>query len=163
MRYPATIAALVATIPGFHMPGHAQESCSPPNMTSERRDAVLESPLAVGFVSTTDAERARRFYGDVLGLELTDDRYALVADVHGAQLRITTIPGYQATEAPVFGFNVPDVPAAAARLRAAGVDLIRYSFLGDAQDADGIWTSPDGSKLAWFRDPDGNVLVLGTR
>ena len=124
---------------------------------------MLDTPTAVGFVSTTDAARARAFYGDLLGLTLFDDGFALVADVSGAQLRITTLPEFKASEAPAFGFNVPDVPAAAAALGEKGVEMIRYPFLGEAQDADGIWTAPNGSKLAWFKDPDGNVLVLGTR
>lgn len=124
---------------------------------------MLHTPTAVGFISTTDAARARAFYGELLGLTLSDDGFALVADVAGAQLRITTLPGFKAGEAPAFGFNVPDVSAAAAGLRAKGVEFVRYPFLGDAQDADGIWTAPDGSKLAWFKDPDGNLLVLGTR
>lgn len=123
---------------------------------------MLDNSMAVGFISTTDAAHARAFYGELLGFALTDDGFALVADIGGAQLRITTLPDFKASEAPTFGSNVPDVPAAAAALRERGVELIRYSFLGAAQDADGIWTAPDGSKLAWFKDPDGNVLVLGT-
>jgi len=157
------IAAPLAALSCLGVPASARASAAPAAAIAEGRNAVLESPTAVGFVSTTDADRARRFYGEVLGLELRNDGYALVAQVAGAQLRITTLPGFVATEAPVFGFNVPDVPAAAAKLRAHGVALLRYSFLGEAQDADGIWTSPEGGKLAWFKDPDGNVLVLGTQ
>lgn len=144
-------------------PALAQNTMATTDADVSERDAVLNAPAAVGFVSTTAPDRARKFYGEVLGLSLTDDGYALIADVGGAQLRITTVPQFTASEAPVFGFNVADVPSTAARLRVRGVEPIRYAFLGDAQDAEGIWTSPDGKKLFWFNDPDGNLLVLGTR
>ena len=94
---------------------------------------MLDTPTAVGFVSTTDAARARAFYGDLLGLRLADDGFALVADVGGAQLRITTLPGFKAGEAPAFGFNVSDVPTVAAKLRAPlAPDAVEIAVDGDA-------------------------------
>ncbi len=75
-------------------------------------------------------------------------------------LRITTLPNWTASEAPAFGFVVPDVHGMAAQLAQAGVTLERYAFLGDAQGADGVWTGPTGTKVAWFNDPDGNLLSI---
>lgn len=124
---------------------------------------MLDNPLAVGFISTTDPDRARRFYGELLGLELTDDGFALVADLAGAQLRITTLPHFKASDVPAFGFSLADLAAAVAELRAKGIDFVRYDFLGEDQDAAGIWTSPTGNQLAWFKDPDDNLLVLAGR
>ncbi|AHE52527.1 VOC family protein [Sphingomonas sanxanigenens] len=115
----------------------------------------------VGFVSTTETERARRFYTDVMGLSLADDGFALVASVGGGKLRITTLPAFAPSEMPCFGFLVPDVTAAVRGLAAKGLAFIRYDFLGDAQDADGIWNGPDGAQVAWFKDPDGNLLSIG--
>ena len=114
----------------------------------------------VGFVSTTDTERARRFYTDVMGLSLIDDGFALVATVGGGKLRITTLPAFTASEMPCFGFLVADVTAVVRGLAAKGVAFIRYEFLGDAQDADGIWNGPNGAQVAWFKDPDGNLLSI---
>jgi catechol 2,3-dioxygenase-like lactoylglutathione lyase family enzyme len=113
----------------------------------------------VGFIQVADAAQARDFYERVLGLTLRDDGFALIADFAGAMLRITTIPNYVAPEHPAFGFVVPDTLAAAADLTAKGVTLERYPFLGDAQGADGVWTGPDGTKVIWFKDPDGNLLT----
>lgn len=123
---------------------------------------MLGNAQAVGFISVSDTDRARAFYGDMLGLRLTADDYALVAEVGGARLRITTLPEVKPQDTPAFGFTVPDVPAAVAALTAKGVTPEQYAFLGDAQDAQGIWTAPDGSKLAWFKDPDGNLLTVGS-
>ena len=119
---------------------------------------MLANAKAVGFIQVSDAPRARDFYEGVLGLSLTDDGFALVADLSGAMLRITTLPDWKAGGHPAFGFIVPNAHAAVAELSAKGVTLERYAFLGEAQGADGVWTSPDGSKVAWFKDPDGNLL-----
>ena len=119
---------------------------------------MLANTKAVGFIQVADTQRARAFYEGVLGLALTDDGFALVADLAGAMLRITTLPDWRAGDHPAFGFIVPDAHAAAADLAAKGVSFERYAFLGDAQGPDGVWTSPNGSKVAWFKDPDGNLL-----
>jgi catechol 2,3-dioxygenase-like lactoylglutathione lyase family enzyme len=120
----------------------------------------MKDAKAVGFISTTDAARARGFYGDVLGLEITEDAYAIVAKVGDALVRITTLPDFKAGEHPVFGFSVPDADAAVLDLGAKGVAFILYEFLGEAQEPNGIWTGPDGAKVAWFKDPDGNLLSV---
>lgn len=119
-----------------------------------------QAVTAVGFVSTTDAERAKAFYGEVLGLPITADAFATIAQVGDASLRITTLPDFKASDAPAFGFKVADLDGQVARLIEKGVSLERFAFLGDDQDAQGIWTGPDGSRLAWFKDPDGNLLVM---
>ena len=124
---------------------------------------MLDGAKAVAFISTTDTETARHFYGTVLGLHLTQDPFALVARIGDAMVRITTLPGFKAGQHPVFGFAVDDIAASVQRLSAHGVALIRYEFLGDAQGPDGIWTGPDGTKVAWFNDPDGNLLSLTGR
>lgn len=121
---------------------------------------MLGPVTAVGFVSTTDESRARAFYEGVLGLEVGKDEFALVARVGDALLRITTLPDSKPSDAPVFGFQVVDLSGAVEALTAKGVAWERYAFLGDAQSADGVWTGPDGSRVAWFKDPDGNLLTL---
>lgn len=123
---------------------------------------MFDQGRVIGFVQVADAERARAFYEGVMGLTLKDDGFALVATFPGGLLRITTIPGYTPPPYPAFGFEVADMTAAVQVLTSRGVVLDRFEFLGDAQDADGVWTSPTGSKVAWFKDPDGNQLSLTT-
>ena len=121
---------------------------------------MLASYDLVAFVMTTDAARAKTFYGEALGLKfVSQDEYAVVFEAKGIMLRVTVIPGHSPAKHTVLGWNVPDNSVAAADLVKAGVKLEKYSFL--EQDELGIWTSPDGAaRVAWFKDPDGNVLSI---
>jgi len=121
---------------------------------------MLGAARPVTFIMTRDADRSRRFYRDVLGLSFVrNDGFADVFDVGGATLRITEIPEWTAWAHPAPGWHVPDMKAAVAELKAKGIKLIIYPGIG--QDADGIWSAPDGSaRVCWFNDPDGNLLSL---
>ncbi len=113
----------------------------------------------VAFVAVRDAERAKRFYRDLLGLPLIgEDSFALVFDAHGTTLRVSIVPELAPAKHTVLGWTVSDVASAVRELNAEGVTVVRYPFL--AQDDAGIWTAPSGSRVAWFEDPDGNLLSL---
>jgi catechol 2,3-dioxygenase-like lactoylglutathione lyase family enzyme len=119
---------------------------------------IAEGKL-VGFVATTNAERARKFYEGVLGLEVTsDDPFALVLDSNGTMIRVTKVKDAVIAPYTVLGWNVADVQREVRALKERGVTFETYGFL--EQDADAIWTAPGGAKIAWFKDPDGNVLSL---
>ncbi|MEJ2888338.1 VOC family protein [Actinomycetospora aeridis] len=120
---------------------------------------ALGSAGLLGFVGVSDLDAAQRFYGDVLGLDLSDERpFALVGDVGGTMLRITEVPEPAAAPYTVLGWSVPDIAAAVDELTARGVAFTRYEFMD--QDERGIWTAPGGARIAWFLDPDGNNLSL---
>jgi catechol 2,3-dioxygenase-like lactoylglutathione lyase family enzyme len=121
---------------------------------------MLGSHNPVTFLYTTDAARAKTFYSETLGLKFVNqDDHGLVFDANGIVVRLTVIPGHKPTEHPVLGWEVPDIAVPAAELIKAGVKFEKYSFI--EQDELGIWSSPDGAtKLAWFKDPDGNVLMI---
>ena len=122
------------------------------------------SPLGeheiVAFVTICDPERAKKFYRDTLGLRLVSEElpFALVFDVHGTMLRVSIVDKMTPAHYTVLGWQVPNIAAAAKSLQKAGVKFERYGFL--EQDDLGIWTSPSGAKVAWFKDPDGNVLSI---
>lgn len=120
----------------------------------------LSSQKVVAFVHVADRPRALAFYRDVLGLTLiSSDPFGDFLGLGGPMLRLTAIPDYEPHPHPVLGWNVPDIRAAVADLCRRGVSPNIYDGFG--QDEDGIWTAPDGSvKVAWFLDPDGNVLSL---
>jgi catechol 2,3-dioxygenase-like lactoylglutathione lyase family enzyme len=115
----------------------------------------------VGFVSVHSREAGRAFYEGVLGLaHLSGDDFG---DFHrfggDALLRLTPMPGFTAGPHPVVGWDVPDIRAAVAELKSKGISLIVYEGMG--QDADGIWTAPDGrARVGFFADPFGNVLSI---
>lgn len=122
--------------------------------------APLASAPPVIFVITRDQAASAAFYGGTLGLRLgRQDDFATVYDLAGTILRVTEVAGFAAGAHPVLGWSVPDITATCAELRDKGVAFIIYPGFG--QDDLGIWTAPDGvARVAWFADPDGNVLSL---
>ena len=117
----------------------------------------------MAFVGTTNPERAKAFYGDVLGLKLVEDAWwAIIYEVGGIHLHIEK-PREKFTPVPftALGWKVPDIKATVAQLAKKGVKFERIPELQQQQDAAGIWTTPDGvGKVAWFKDPDGNTLSI---
>jgi len=119
---------------------------------------MLGSIDIVAFVPTRDAEKARAFYVGVLGLRFVkDDGFALVLDANGIMVRVAKA---QFTPAPftILGWQVPDIEKMVTGLREKGVQFERFGFF--EQDELGIWTAPGGDKVAWFKDPDGNMLSV---
>jgi predicted enzyme related to lactoylglutathione lyase len=120
---------------------------------------VLESSDVIAFVSATDLSRAREFYQNVLGLRLTEQNaYACVFDAHGTMLRVTAAPEVAQPGYTVLGWRVTDLGVVMAGLEANGCTFTRYD--GMDQDSRGVWTTPNGDRIAWFIDPDGNNLSL---
>ena len=120
---------------------------------------MLESAALVGFIGVSDLDRAQDFYGDQLGLPLTDERpFALVAKFADATLRITVVEHVAPVPYTALGWSVSDLDATIDRLVAHGVMFTRYQDMD--QDERGAWTAPGGSRIAWFLDPDGNNLSL---
>ena len=119
----------------------------------------LAESTVMPFVTCSDPERAKAFYGATLGLPLlSEDGFGLVFETGGVVLRVAITTDVKPAPYTVLGWNVPDIAASLAALSAAGVEMQR--FPGMDQDADGIWTVPGGARVAWFRDPDGNLLSV---
>ncbi|HEY9242322.1 MAG TPA: VOC family protein [Streptosporangiaceae bacterium] len=120
---------------------------------------MLESSDVIAFAAAADLARARVFYERTLGLTVTEHNdFACVLDAHGTMLRVTAVPNVSAPGYTVLGWRVADITAAVRGLAARGVEFRRYD--GMDQDSDGIWTTPGGDRVAWFADPDGNLLSL---
>jgi catechol 2,3-dioxygenase-like lactoylglutathione lyase family enzyme len=121
-------------------------------------EAMLGSIDIVAFVPTKDSEKARAFYVGVLGLSFVkDDGFALVLDANGIKVRVAKA---QFTPAPftILGWQVEDIEKMVTELQAKGVQFERFGFF--EQNKLGIWTAPSGDKVAWFKDPDGNILSV---
>jgi len=120
---------------------------------------MLGSQKLVAFVATLDPSRAKEFYRDTLGLPLVrEDQFALVFDAAGIMLRVTPVQELVAAKYTVLGWQVRDIVRTAKDLQKAHVTLERYP--GMQQDELGIWSSPNGARVAWFKDPDGNTLSI---
>ena len=113
----------------------------------------------IGFVPITDGDRSKAFYADVLGLEFVqDDGFALVFRSGENMVRMVRMPGVTPAQFTILGWEATNIEDDVKSLALKGVHFIRYSFF--EQDALGIWTAPNDDKVAWFADPDGNVLSL---
>lgn len=111
----------------------------------------------VTFLLTKNPDASLRFYRDTLGFNfLRDDGFALVFDAHGTMMRISKMPDFTPAQNTMLGWEVKDIGATVGEFTRKGVVFERYSNMG--QDDDGIATFPTGDKVAWFKDPDGNVL-----
>ena len=131
----------------------------------------MKNAKVMSFVATVKPAEARKFYEEALGLKfVSDDPFAIVFDVNGVMLRVTKVKELVPAGYTVLGWEVADIVAEVKRLSgspamlrdaasaAKGVKFEKYNGLG--QDEFGIWVSPAGGKIAWFKDPDGNILSL---
>jgi hypothetical protein len=120
---------------------------------------VLESSEAVAFLSSEDLERSEQFFHGVLNLALVSrSPFASVFKVGGVTLRVTKVDALQPQPFTVSGWVVEDIRTVIHELRARQTGMLRYEGL--SQDDDGVWTTPNGDLVAWFQDPDANVLSL---
>jgi catechol 2,3-dioxygenase-like lactoylglutathione lyase family enzyme len=120
---------------------------------------MLGSTNIVAFVTITDGERARAFYEGVLGLKFVkDDGFALVFEANGIMVRAAKMKEVTPAQFTVLGWQVAGIEDVVSGLQKKGVRFEIFGFL--KQDEAGIWTAPTGDKVAWFKDPDGNVLSL---
>ncbi len=120
---------------------------------------MLAASKLIGFVPTRDSVKARAFYEDKLGFQfVSDDPFALVMQAGESSIRIAKAKDFTPAPYTVMGWEVSDVEAVVKWLTQRGVAFEKYPFVQDREL--GIWTTPGGDKVAWFKDPDGNVLSV---
>jgi len=113
----------------------------------------------IALVTTSDSKRERRFYEITLGLRVVDDTpFAIEFDANGLMLRVAKAPKVTVAPYTVLGWKVANIRKAVQALKSKGVRFERYD--GMPQDDLGIWSSPSGAQVAWFKDPDGNILNI---
>jgi catechol 2,3-dioxygenase-like lactoylglutathione lyase family enzyme len=124
---------------------------------------AAQSPVGseniMAFIAVKDAKRAVAFYRDTLGLRLVKtEPIALVFDANGTMLRIQIVRDVSVAPYTVLGWQVPDITATVKNLEKAGVTMMRVPSV--EQDAHGVWRAPDGTRVAWFKDPEGHTLSV---
>jgi catechol 2,3-dioxygenase-like lactoylglutathione lyase family enzyme len=120
---------------------------------------MLGSTNIVAFVPITDGERTRAFYEGVLGLKfIKDDGFALVFDANGIMVRAAKMKEVTPAQGTILGWQVTGIENVVRGIRSKGVKFEIFGFF--KQDELGIWTAPTGDKVAWFKDPDGNMLSV---
>jgi catechol 2,3-dioxygenase-like lactoylglutathione lyase family enzyme len=120
---------------------------------------MLSSSKLVGFVPTKDSRKARAFYEGKLGFQfVSDDQFALVMRAGETMIRIAKAQDFTPAAYTVLGWEVRDIEGIVRWLTQRGVVFEKYPFVQDREL--GIWTTPGGDKVAWFKDADGNVLSV---
>ena len=120
---------------------------------------MLSNAIIKAFVPTVKPAEAKQFYQEVLGFRLlNEDQFALEFDAQGTLLRVAIVPELTPHPFTSLGWNVGDIVAVITELNTKGIWCEKYGFM--EQDELGIWTAPGGAKVAWFKDPDGNILSL---
>ena len=120
---------------------------------------MLNSARLMAFVPIKDSKRSRPFYEGMLGLRfISDDGFALVMDSNGVTVRLAKAGDFKPAGFTVLGWEVQKIEQAVAELEQKGVRFEK--FPGLPQDEHGIWNAPGGARVAWFKDPDGNILSV---
>ena len=123
---------------------------------------MLGSADLIAFVPTRDPAKARTFDEKTLGLKfVSEDPFALVFDANGVTIRIanvSSVSDFKPASFTILGWQVPNAQKAVDALTRKGVKF--ENFAGMKQDRSGIWDSPSGARIAWFKDPDGNTLSI---
>jgi catechol 2,3-dioxygenase-like lactoylglutathione lyase family enzyme len=120
---------------------------------------MLSRSGLICFAATSNAPKARKFYEETLGLKfLSGDQFALVFEANGTMLRIQIVDQVNPHGYTTLGWKVADIEKEVQTLLQRGVRFARYE--GMDQEKSGIWTAPSKAKIAWFSDPDGNILSL---
>jgi catechol 2,3-dioxygenase-like lactoylglutathione lyase family enzyme len=120
---------------------------------------MLSTGKIIGFVPTKDSAQARSFYEGKLGFRfVSDDPFALVMRAGETMIRIAKAQDFTPAKYTVMGWEVSNIEETVAWLQNRGVEFEKYPWVPDKER--GIWTAPTGDKVAWFKDPDGNVLSL---
>jgi catechol 2,3-dioxygenase-like lactoylglutathione lyase family enzyme len=120
---------------------------------------MLNSAKLMAFVPIQDVQKSRPFYEGVLGLRfVSDDGFALVMESNGTTIRLAKAGKFTPAGFTILGWQVAAIETAVSDLEKKGVRFEKFSGL--PQDEHGIWTAPGGDKVAWFKDPDGNILSV---
>jgi catechol 2,3-dioxygenase-like lactoylglutathione lyase family enzyme len=120
---------------------------------------MLSDSNLAAFIATSKPDEARAFYEDVLGLTLlSDEQYAIVFDANGTTLRVQKAGSFTPQQFTALGWHIDDIEATMAALRAKGVVFEQFPWMPEGSN--GIMTFPEGARVAWFKDPDGNLLSI---
>ncbi len=122
---------------------------------------MLSAGTMMGFVLTKDAKRSRRFFEETLGFRFVrEDDYAVVMRTDDNVIRISPVKDFTPSTHTTLGWQVKQIEQLAGHLKERGVSFQRYDYPGLKYDDLGVCTFPEGDKVAWFKDPDGNLLSI---
>ncbi len=120
---------------------------------------MLGKETLVAFMATSKPDAARAFFEGVLGLTFVGEHEHLVTFQSGAaQLMLQKVSVVTPPHGTALGWSVKDLRGTIRALAERGVTFERFE--GMDQDDLGVWSPAPGTGVAWFKDPDGNLLSL---
>lgn len=121
---------------------------------------MFKNTKAFSGFSVNDLQKAKEFYGKTLGIEVKDNPMGLIElQIAGSNnILIYPKPNHEPATYTILNFPVDDIDKAVDELTAKGVVFEQYSEL--KTDEKGISRNPNGPKIAWFKDPAGNILSV---
>jgi predicted enzyme related to lactoylglutathione lyase len=120
---------------------------------------MLKDSKAFGSFSSNDIAKAKKFYGEILGLQLSESNGLVELKLAGGfEVMIYPKPNHVPATFTVLNFHVPDIESTVDQLTKKGVKFERYDGQIET-DAKGIHRG-HGPLIAWFKDPAGNILSV---
>ena len=120
---------------------------------------MLQEPRITSILPSSNLEQSKEFFESKIGLQIiSEDPYGVELEGLDSVLRLSLVQQFTPQAFTVLGFKVSDISLEVKSLTSKGVIFENYDSLD--QDELGIWTSPSNAKVAWFKDPEGNVLSL---
>ncbi len=151
-------APVVVLIPDKELQGGAPAP-SPGRPVGGGPPPVLEEAVLVAFIPTLNLTQAKAFYGTMLGLPMEGESpVAITFDANGTTVRTVLVERFTPFPFTIVGWTVQDISDAVSELTARGIAFERFD--GIQQDKLGVWRSPGGAQVAWFKDPFGNTISL---
>lgn len=122
---------------------------------------MFSTSKAFSSFSVSDIQKAREFYSSILGLETAENSMGIL-ELHFGENRIIVYPKPNHVPATftVLNFMVPNIGEAVKALMQKGITFEQYNSGDIVTDEKGISYGANGHKIAWFKDPDGNILSL---
>jgi predicted enzyme related to lactoylglutathione lyase len=157
MSFTTTLVALAI---GLSIASCSTTTRDTANMRTESNASALSTAEMISFLPTTDGARCRDFYEGKLKLKvLSDDAHFLIMETDARRrIRVQKLPQFTPQKFTILGWDVRDIETTITDLASSGVQCER--FPGVPQNERGIMDFPDGTRVAWFKDPDGNILSV---
>src|SRR6185369_10393676 len=121
---------------------------------------IFKEATSFSSFSVNDVQKAKKFYGNTLGLDVNETEEGLEVNTDDNVLFIYPKPNHTPASFTVLNFGVNDIEAAVDELNNLGIKLEHYNLPDIKTDERGIARGPKGPTIAWFKDPAGNILSV---
>ena len=125
-----------------------------------KASSIFKEAKSFSSFSVNDLQKAKEFYGETLGLEIKESPEGLELHTGNNVVFLYPKPNHSPASFTVLNFPVDDIDKAVDELTSMGVKLEHYDLPDLKTDERGIARGPKGPTIAWFKDPDGNILSV---